>query len=267
VTRVNPIKTALTIAGSDPSGGAGIQADIKTFSQLHVYGMAVIAAMTAQNTHGVLGVSEVAPDFVAQQLDAVFTDIRPDAVKTGMLLTAGAIKTVEQKLKQYQITNLVIDPVMVSTSGTALMQPGAMTVFRRVLLPLGFLVTPNLHEAAALTGKTVRSLAEMEDAAAHIHGMGPMHVLIKGGHSEDAEATDVFFDGKTFSKFSSLRIRTENTHGTGCVFSAAITAYLALGESINEAVRLGKEFVTNAIKNALQIGHGSGPCDPLSLRG
>ena len=265
--RVNPVKTVLTIAGSDPSGGAGIQADLKTFSGLNVYGMAVIAAMTAQNTRGVSAVNEVAPDFVAQQLDAIFTDIRPDAVKTGMLLTGSVIETVARQLEQYKVEKLVVDPVMVSSSGTALMQPEAAAVLRRSLLPLALLITPNINEAAALTGKTIHTIPEMMDAAVQIHAMGPKHVLIKGGHSEDAEAVDVLFDGREFSKFQASRIPTPNTHGTGCVFSAAITAYLALGEPINEAVRLGKELVTNAIKNALQIGHGAGPCDPLSLRG
>jgi hydroxymethylpyrimidine/phosphomethylpyrimidine kinase len=267
VSRTNPVKTALTIAGSDPSGGAGIQADLKTFSRLRVYGMAVIAAMTAQNTRGVAAVSEVAPDFVAQQLEAVFSDIRPGAVKTGMLLTSGVIQSVAQKLKQYGTSNLVVDPVMVSTSGATLMQPDAMNSFRCVLLPLAFLITPNIHEAEALTGKTIRSMAQMEEAAVQIYDTGPRNVLIKGGHSENAEATDVLFDGKTFLKFRAARIPIQHTHGTGCVFSAAITAYLALGEPIQEAVRLGKEFVTNAIRQALQIGSGAGPCDPLSLRG
>ena len=262
-----PVKTALTIAGSDPSGGAGIQADIKTFSRLRVYGMAVVAAMTAQNSLGVSSVAEVAPDFVGQQLDAVFTDIRPGAVKTGMLLSASVIDVVAQKVKQYGIRNLVIDPVMMSTSGATLMNPGAITVFRRTLLPLALLTTPNSHEARALTGKTINTLAEMKQAAIEIHGMGAAHVLIKGGHVEGDDATDVLFDGKEFSTFQSSRIATRNTHGTGCVLSASVAAYLALGESVKEAVGLGKEFVTAAIRNALQIGHGAGPCDPLSLGG
>jgi len=262
-----PVKTALTIAGSDPSGGAGIQADIKTFSRLRVYGMAVVAAMTAQNSLGVSSVAEVAPDFVGQQLDAVFTDIRPGAVKTGMLLSASVIDVVAQKVKQYGIRNLVIDPVMMSTSGATLMNPGAITVFRRTLLPLALLTTPNSHEARALTGKTINTIAEMKQAAIEIHGMGAAHVLIKGGHVEGDDATDVLFDGKEFSTFQSSRIATRNTHGTGCVLSASVAAYLALGESVKEAVGLGKEFVTAAIRNALQIGHGAGPCDPLSLGG
>jgi hydroxymethylpyrimidine/phosphomethylpyrimidine kinase len=262
-----PVKTALTIAGSDPSGGAGIQADLKTFSRLRVYGMAIVAAMTAQNSLGVSSVAEVAPDFVGQQLDAVFTDIRPDAIKTGMLLTAGVIDVVAEKVKQSGIRNLVVDPVMMSTSGATLMNPDAITIFRRTLLPLAWLITPNADEAGALTGKTINTVAEMKQAAIEMHRMGAAHVLVKGGHVKADHATDVLFDGKEFSEFQSARIATRNTHGTGCVLSASITAYLALGESVKEAVGLGKEFVTAAIRNALQIGHGAGPCDPLSLGG
>src|SRR5262245_55691462 len=185
-----PVKTALTIAGSDPSGGAGIQADLKTFSRLRVYGMAIVAAMTAQNSLGVSSVAEVAPDFVGQQLDAVFTDIRPDAVKTGMLLTAGVIDVVAKKVNQYGIGNLVVDPVMMSTSKTTLMNPDSITIFRRTLLPLAFLITPNSDEAAALTGNTINTVAEMKQAASEIHRMGAAHVLIKGGHVEGDDATD-----------------------------------------------------------------------------
>jgi hydroxymethylpyrimidine/phosphomethylpyrimidine kinase len=262
-----PVKTALTIAGSDPSGGAGIQADLKTFSRLRVYGMAVVAAMTAQNSLGVSAVAEVAPDFVGQQLDALLADIRPDATKTGMLLSAGVIEVVAEKLQQYGTRNLVIDPVMMSTSGATLMNPDAITVFRRTLLPLASLITPNTDEAGALTGKTISTVHDMEEAAMEIHDAGAAHVLIKGGHVKADVAMDVLFDGKEFSKFQSSRIATRNTHGTGCVLSASIAAYLALGESVKKAVGLGKEFVTAAIRNALQIGHGAGPCDPLSLGG
>src|SRR5262245_59357694 len=171
-----PVKTALTIAGSDPSGGAGIQADLKTFSRLRVYGMAVVAAMTAQNTSGVSAVAEVSGDFVAQQLEAVFTDIRPDAVKTGMLLTDGAIEAVAQKLNHYSIANIIVDPVMIATSGATLMKPEATRVFRERLLPLALLVTPNVDEAGILTGKTIRNVSDMKEAAVQIHGMGPMNV-------------------------------------------------------------------------------------------
>ena len=262
----NPIKTVLTIAGSDPSGGAGLQADLKTFSRLRVYGMAVIANMTAQNTLGVSAIAEVSPDFVAAQLDAVLTDIRPDATKTGMLLTAPVVEVVAQKVRQYRLKNLVVDPVLVSTSGATLMQPEAKDVFRRALLPLAFLVTPNVDEARELTGIPIRTAIDMRKSATHIHEMGPRHVLIKGGHLEAGDPTDVLFDGNGFSHFQSARIATQHTHGTGCVLSASIAAYLASGKPLQEAVRLGKEFVTSAIQGSLQIGNGTGPCDPLSLR-
>lgn len=263
----NPIKKALTIAGSDPSGGAGIQADLKTFSQLRVYGMAVVAAMTAQNTLGVTAVEPVAPGFVAQQLDAVLTDIPPDAIKTGMLLTAGVIEAVAQRLKQHGMRHLIVDPVMVSTSGTVLMNPDAVTLFREKLLPLSSLVTPNIDEAQALTGLKIRSASDMEKAAVEIHKMGAGSVLVKGGHLQERDAIDLLFDGRNFAQLRSPRASTRHTHGTGCVLSASIAAYCALGKPLQEAVALGKEFVTNAIQKGLQIGSGSGPCDPLSLGG
>jgi len=263
----NRVQTVLTIAGSDPSGGAGIQADLKTLSRLRIYGMAVVAAMTAQNTLGVSGIAEVSADFVQQQLDAVLTDITPDAAKTGMLLNSGVIAAVARKLKQYGIRNLVVDPVMISTSGTRLMEPDAMEVLQETLLPLALLVTPNIEEASALARRPIRTLHEMEEAARQIHRGGPKHVLIKGGHLRGEYAQDVFFDGDEFLQLQSRRVPTQNTHGTGCVLSASIAGYLALGKSIEEAVALGKEFVTGAITNALQLGHGRGPCDPLSLGG
>jgi hydroxymethylpyrimidine/phosphomethylpyrimidine kinase len=262
---VKPVKAVLTIAGSDPSGGAGIQSDLKTFSRLRVYGMAIVAAMTAQNTLGVAAVSEVAPDFLAKQMDAVLTDITPDAAKTGMLLTAAAVETVGQKIHQYRVRNLVVDPVMVSTSGACLLTPEAIDSFRRILLPLAFLVTPNLDEAGKLTGQRIENVEDMEEAALRIHGMGAASILIKGGHASGDEITDLFFDGQDFIHLRCSRLGGGNTHGTGCVLSAAITAYLALGHSIHEAVRLGKEIVTEAIRNGLAIGSGVGPCDPLSL--
>jgi len=266
VTRQDPVKSVLTIAGSDPSGGAGIQADLKTFSQIRVYGMAVIAAMTAQNTLGVSAVSEVPLEFVAEQLDSVLIDITPDAAKTGMLLTAGVIDVVAHKVKQYRVQNLVVDPVMISTSGAALMQPDAKDVFRRSLLPLAFLVTPNLDEARQLTGGAIQNLQDMQTAAREIHAMGARCVLVKGGHLKSENASDVFFDGKEFAHFHAPRTTTRHTHGTGCVLSASIAAFLAQGKPVREAVGLGKQFVTAAIKNSLTIGKGIGPCDPLALR-
>jgi hydroxymethylpyrimidine/phosphomethylpyrimidine kinase len=263
---VTPIPIALTIAGSDPSGGAGIQADLKTFSKLNVYGMAVITALTAQNTIGVSAVQSVAGDFVAQQLDAVLTDLPPMAVKTGMLLTAEVVEVVGAKLKQYAVPNLVVDPVMISTSGSRLLNSDAVTAFRRVLLPLATLLTPNLDEAAALASSSLSTIEDLEEAARKIHSLGPKFVLIKGGHLPGDEATDVLFDGHEIRKFRSARIVNRNTHGTGCVLSASIAAYLSLGKSMRDAISLGKEFVTHAIRNGLAIGQGTGPCDPLDLR-
>ena len=256
---------AVTIAGSDPSGALGIQSDLKTFSRLRVYGMAVIAALTAQNTQGVSATAEIDPEFVAKQIDAVFADIPPHAAKTGMLLTADVVGIVAAKLQQYGILNLVIDPVMVSTSGSKLLNDQAIDKFRRALLPLAMLITPNLDETAALTGKAVSNVEDMEEAALQIHGMGAKNVLIKGGHAGGPDAVDVFFDGSAFVHLRGPRLDAHNTHGTGCVLSAAITAYLAQGRKLEEAVRMGKDFVTEAIKNGLALGAGHGPCDPLGL--
>jgi hydroxymethylpyrimidine/phosphomethylpyrimidine kinase len=264
VCAADRIKAVLTVAGSDPSGGAGIQADLKTFSRLGVYGMAVVAAMTAQNTLGVSAVAGVEAVFLAQQLDAVLSDIPPDATKTGMLLSADAIEVVANKAEQYRLSNLVVDPVMIATSGATLMKPDALSVFRRVLVPHAFLITPNLNEAAALTATPVRTIQDMEHAASRLHEMGARHALITGGHLDADHATDVLFDGQEFTHFRSGRIATGRTHGTGCVLSAAIASYLALGHSARQAVALAKEFVTTAIRNSLPIGHGAAPCDPLS---
>ena len=262
---MSAVKTALTIAGSDPSGGAGIQADLKTFSRLRVYGMSVITALTAQNTSGVAGVMEVPAAFVARQLDAVLTDIRVDAVKTGMLWSAGTVEVVAEKIKQYQIRNLVVDPVIASTSGVPLLDTDAVHTLSRRLLPLALVVTPNRHEAEILTGKTMSTPDDMEEAALQIHAMGAQFVLIKGGHWPGNDATDVLFDGKDFSYLRAERVQSRNTHGTGCVLSAAITAELAAGKGVKEAVEQAKSFITEAIRNGLSLGSGNGPCDPLGL--
>jgi hydroxymethylpyrimidine/phosphomethylpyrimidine kinase len=259
------IVKALSIAGSDPSGGAGIQADLKTFSALRVYGMAVITALTAQNTMGVAAVRAVDPEFVESQLDLVLSDIPPEAAKTGILATAPIIEVVAASAKKYGVARLVIDPVMVSTSGLPLLESGAVDVLRRSLMPLALLVTPNTAEAEALTGRPVRSLDDMREAARYIHGLGPKYVLIKGGHLEEAEAADVLFDGSGFHVLRAQRLRARDTHGTGCVLSAAIAAYLALGKDATEAVKGAKVFVTAAIQKGLRIGSGRGPCDPLCL--
>lgn len=258
------VKTALTIAGSDSIGGAGIQADLKTFSRLQVYGMSVITALTAQNTIGVSSVMDVPPDFVLHQLDAVLTDIPPDALKTGMLLNAAIIEVVASKIREHGLTKVVVDPVMFATSGAELLRQDAVRVLQRVLLPLALVITPNINEAQALTGKQIRTTGDMEEAALHVHAMGARYVLLKGGHIE-GDATDVLFDGNEFWHICAERIPARDCHGTGCVLSAAITAHLALGRSVREAVELGKQFVTEAIRNGLRIGRGQRPCDPLGL--
>jgi len=262
---VSAVKTALTIAGSDPSGGAGIQADLKTFSRLRVYGMSVITSLTAQNTSAVAGITEVPPEFVRRELDAVLSDIHVDAAKTGMLLTSGVIEAVTQKIRDYQIRNLVVDPVMVSTSGTALLNPDAIGTFRRMLLPLALVITPNTDEARMLTGKEIKSLEDMEEAALRIYETGARSVLIKGGHMTGDDAIDVLFDGTDFTHLQRDRTRSGQIHGTGCVLSAAITAELATGKSLLEAVHAAKDFVTAAIAHGLRLGKGTGICDPLAL--
>jgi hydroxymethylpyrimidine/phosphomethylpyrimidine kinase len=259
------IPTVLSIAGSDPSGGAGIQADLKTFSALKVYGMAAIAALTAQNTTGVSRVMEVYPDFLAEQIDAVVTDIRPDAVKTGMLHTAANVEITAGKVREYGLSNLVIDPVISSTSGSRLLSGEAIDTMRRLLLPLALIVTPNLEEAAVLSGSSVKTPDDAEEAALQIYSLGPKYVFIKGGHLEGA-AADLLFDGTAFTWLTADRVASTDTHGTGCVLSAAIAAYLARGESLRESVRMAKDVVTIAIRDALRLGKGSGPCDPIGIQ-
>jgi hydroxymethylpyrimidine/phosphomethylpyrimidine kinase len=262
---VPAVKIALTIAGSDPSGGAGIQADLKTFSQLRVYGTSVITALTAQNTMGVADIMAVPPEFVARQLDTVLADIRVDAAKTGMLLSAGIVEVAAEKLHQYQIRNLVIDPVIAPKSGMPLLDGSGVDALRRKLLPLALVITPNTEEAQMLTGKRIENIADMEEAALQLHGMGARYTLIKGGHLAGDMVTDVLFDGTDFSHFEGGRIDSAHTHGTGCVLSAAITAEVAAGKGVKEAVQQAKLFVTAAIRNGLSLGSGTGPCDPLGL--
>lgn len=259
------IRTALTIAGSDSGGGAGIQADLKTFSAFRVYGTSVITAVTAQNTVEVLEVFPLPREFVALQLDAVLSDLPPDAVKTGMLAGASIIEAAASKIREYKIEKLVVDPVLLSTSGSELLDPCALDALRVVLLPLALIATPNTEEASALAGIRVRSVEEMQEAAAAIHRLGPRYVLVKGGHVEGSEATDVLFDGREFCLLTGPRVDTRDSHGTGCVLSAAITAKLAVGAAVEDAVREGKAFVTGALRRSLRIGSGRGPCDPLAL--
>jgi hydroxymethylpyrimidine/phosphomethylpyrimidine kinase len=251
---------AVTIAGSDSSGGAGIAADLKTFSALGVYGAAVIAALTAQNTQGVTAVCEVPPDFVAAQMDAVFSDLTVDAVKIGMLGNAGVIAAVAAGLDRHGQTNVVLDPVMAATSGDRLLATDALAALRDELLPRAILVTPNLAEAAALLGEPEASdEAGMLAQADRLLALGANAVLMKGGHTKGAESTDILVTGTAALRVIAERIATRNTHGTGCTLSAAIAAGLARGEGVTEAVSRAKEYVTAAIAAADRLTVGSGP--------
>jgi len=260
------IPRALTIAGSDSGGGAGIQADLKTFSALGVFGMTAITALTAQNTTGVTAIVEMSPRFVEEQIDAVVTDIGVDAAKTGMLSSTPIIEAVADRIRRHHLAALVVDPVMIAKSGAPLLRPEAQEALRRMLLPLALVVTPNLHEAQALTGREVRTVSEMEDAARALHALGPRHVVVKGGHLEGA-ALDVVFDGERMERMEAPRLPTQHTHGTGCVFSAAITAGLARRVPVFEAIREAKGFITGAIREALPLGSGHGPANPMHGRG
>lgn len=251
------IPRALTIAGSDSGGGAGIQADLKTFSAYRVFGMSVLTAITAQNSVGVQGVENLPPAFVAKQLDSVLSDFGTDAAKCGMLSTAGIIRAVAAKLKEHRVEKLVVDPVMIAKSGDPLLEPAAREALVAELLPLALVVTPNLHEASALAELTVATREEMEEAARRIAKLGPRHVLVKGGHLK-GEAADILFNGREFTAFSAPRIDSTNTHGTGCTFSAAIAAGLALGRPLPEAVRDAKAYVTRAIREGFALGRGVG---------
>ncbi|MBI3997817.1 MAG: bifunctional hydroxymethylpyrimidine kinase/phosphomethylpyrimidine kinase [Armatimonadetes bacterium] len=256
------IRRALTIAGSDSGGGAGIQADLKTFSALGVFGMTAITALTAQNTAGVFGVVEMTPEFVAQQIDVVTADIGVDAAKTGMLSNAGIIGAVADRVRHHRIANLVVDPVMIAKSGAPLLRPEAMDALRTVLLPLAAVVTPNLHEARAITGREITTVREMEEAARAIRALGPRYVVVKGGHLE-GDAVDVLYDGTSVVLLRAPRIPASHTHGTGCIFAAAIAAGLAQERLVEDAVRRAKAFVTEAIRAGLAIGRGHGPANPM----
>jgi hydroxymethylpyrimidine/phosphomethylpyrimidine kinase len=250
--------SVLSIAGSDPSGGAGIQADLKTFAALGVYGMAAITALTAQNSVAVTGVHEVPPEFVAAQIDAVFADIVPDAVKTGMLSNAAIIHVVAEKARAFAFQNLVVDPVMVAKSGDRLLQEDAVHALRGELIPLASVVTPNLPEAAAIAGHPVETQDDMREAARAIHALGAANVVVKGGHLAGDVVTDLLFDGERFHDFSGPRVATKNTHGTGCTFASAIACYLAQGEPVAEAVRKAKAYLTGALEHAYDTGRGHG---------
>jgi hydroxymethylpyrimidine/phosphomethylpyrimidine kinase len=255
---MRPIRKALTIAGSDSGAGAGIQADLKTFAAHGVYGTSAITAITAQNTVGVSAICALSPKLVAAQIDAVVSDIGADAVKTGMLANARIIDMVAKKIREHRLRNVVVDPVMVATSGDLLIKKSAVAALRTRLIPLATVVTPNLPEAEELTGMKLRASAEIEEAARRIVKMGAKAVVIKGGHRR-GPAVDLFYDGKKFRALYAPRIRTSNTHGTGCTFSAAITANLARGKKLEVAVTLAKQFITQAIRRAFPVGAGHGP--------
>jgi len=252
------MKKVLSIAGSDCSGGAGIQADLKTFSAHGVFGMSVIVSVVAENTSRVIGISDVPPDMIEKQIDAVFEDIGADAVKVGMLSTPLCMEAVAGKLKQYKPQNIVIDPVMYAKNGCPLMDPDAIGTLIKTIIPLSYVLTPNIPEAERISGMKVGSLYDMEQAAKEIHALGAKNVIVKGGHSAGS-ALDVVFDGKQYYHFGTERINTINTHGTGCTFSSAIAANLALGYDLPSAVSHAKKYVTTAIEHSLAIGKGCGP--------
>jgi len=258
------IARALTIAGSDSGGGAGIQADLKTFTVLGVYGMSAVTALTAQNTCGVSGVHTVPPEFVVEQIDAVVGDIGVDAVKTGMLANAAIIAAVADAVRRHNVGALVVDPVMVAESGAALLEPAARDVLLRELVPLATLVTPNIHEVRALTGIEVCSAADLREAARALVAGGAKACLVKGGHLPGDVAVDVFDDGREVRELVAARVPSRHTHGTGCQLSAAITACLAQGLSLVAAVERAKAFIEVAIQGGLALGRGAGPANPLA---
>ena len=252
------MKTALTIAGSDSSGGAGIQADIKTMTVHGVYAMSAITALTAQNTTGVYGIMEVSPEFLAQQLDCIFTDIVPDAVKIGMISSKELIRTVAKKLKEYKAVHVVVDPVMVATSGSRLMKEEAARTIQEELFPLAELITPNIPEAEILTGKNIQSDRDMEEAAAELQKQWGCPVLCKGGHRIQ-DANDLLYLQGRALWIPGEKIANPNTHGTGCTLSSAIASNLALGIPLQEAVHRAKRYLTRALEAQLNLGKGSGP--------
>mgnify|MGYP000374151563 CR=1 FL=1 len=254
------MKTVLTIAGSDCSGGAGIQADLKTMTAHKIYGMSVITALTAQNTTGVYGVLEVAPEFVAQQIDCVFRDIRPDAVKIGMVSNSEIIEVVVERLIHYQAENIVVDPVMVSTSGHRLLNEEAMNALISKLLPLGTVITPNIPEAEILCGFEIKNEEAMLEAAKVIGKDLSGAVLVKGGHLEN-NATDLLFVNGQYEWLKAPKINNPNTHGTGCTLSSAIACNLAKGLSLSESISNSKQYITEALKAHLNLGKGRGPVD------
>ena len=256
------MKTALTIAGSDSSGGAGIQADIKTMTTNGVYAMSAITALTAQNTTGVTGIFETTPDFLAKQLDAVFTDIFPDAVKIGMVSSAELIEVIAEKLRFYSAKNIVVDPVMVATSGSKLLRDDAVKALTEQLLPMADLLTPNIPEAEILSGRSISDAAGMEAAARYISETYHCSVLCKGGHQVH-DADDLLWRNGSGKWFRGRRIQNPNTHGTGCTLSSAIASNLAKGYDLDTSVERAKAYISGALSAMLDLGHGSGPMDHM----
>lgn len=254
------INKALTIAGSDSGGGAGIQADLKTFQELGVYGMSAITAVTAQNTLGVQAVFPMSAEAVMSQIESIGNDIGVDALKTGMLFNAEIIKAVSEKIKKYNWTKVIVDPVMIAKGGASLLQKEAISAMKEFLLPITLVITPNIPEAEVLTGMKIITAEDKKEAAKCLLNFGVKNVVIKGGHDEDAfDAIDLLYDGMEFYSFTSKRIPTKNTHGTGCTFSAALTAEVAKGAGLFEAVSTAKSFIQAAIEDDLKIGAGHGP--------
>jgi hydroxymethylpyrimidine/phosphomethylpyrimidine kinase len=252
-------KTAITIAGSDSSGGAGIQADLKTFAALGVYGTSAITAITAQNTLGVAALMALSADLVTAQIEAIAGDIAPHATKIGMLANAAIVEAVAAAINALQLPLVVVDPVMVSKSGAALLDADGIEMLKAELLPWAAVVTPNLPEAEVLTGRRLESIEQVRAAAVEIHGMGASAVVITGGHAVGDDLVDLLFDGTMFTELQVTRIHTSNTHGTGCTFSSAIAANLALGQSLVDAVVNAQGYVRGAIRAALPLGRGHGP--------
>lgn len=252
------MKNVLTIAGSDSCGGAGIQADLKTFSALGTYGMSVITAITAQNTTGVVSVREMDVDIVREQIECLYDDIAVHAVKIGMVSSVEIIDTIAECLKNKNAANIVLDPVMVSKSGCHLLRPEAKDELIKALFPMALVVTPNLFEAEVITGSKIETLEQMEQAAREIYSLGARNVVVKGGHLT-GDAIDVLYDGRDFEYIKGSRIETKNTHGTGCTFSSAIAAYISKGNTVYDAVRQAKDYINGAIENSIELGHGVGP--------
>jgi hydroxymethylpyrimidine/phosphomethylpyrimidine kinase len=250
---------ALTIAGSDSGGGAGIQADLKTFTVLKAHGMSAITALTAQNTEGVQSVQAVSPEFVKAQIDAVIPDIGVNAVKTGMLANEAIVEVVSDAFERYGITGYILDPVMLSESGQRLLSEEGVEAMKRLLFPKALLITPNIAETEALTGMRIDTQEDMEKAAVALFDLGPGYVLVTGGHLPGGQAMDILYDGIGVHPFVADKVVTRNNHGTGCTFSAAITAYLAKGFEMDECIAKAKYFVHNALTFGLDIGKGPGP--------